>query len=263
MHFPDDAISRFLERVDWNSHPNDCWLWKGAKSEKSYGVVGAKKFGLNIRAVLTHRLSFMLFKGDIPDGMLVCHRCDNPPCVNPTHLFLGSQKDNSADRAAKGRNADRRGKRNTGARLTDALVMYIATSPERGDVVAARLGIAKSTVSMIRSGKTWLHVDVPRSERDGRANLRRFFDGKTPNVEGHELARRYEAGESRDTLAVAFNTTTVTITRTLKAMGVERRASGKPKRPLILDGVHYDGVLAAMRGSGHGHRYVMKHAEFL
>lgn len=76
--------------------PSECWLWTGSKHKQGYGLYGAGPR----RA---HRIAWTLIHGEIPPGLQVLHRCDNPPCVNPAHLFLGTDKDNHQDKAAKGR----------------------------------------------------------------------------------------------------------------------------------------------------------------
>lgn len=258
---PKDYTEKFLKRVDTNAGPEGCWPWTGHRSTGGYGRVGAKGFGLDRWYELAHRLSYILFVGAIPDGKYVCHRCDNPPCVNPRHLFIGDGKINSSDRAEKGRNANRKGSRNTHAKLTEGMVRYILESPHSGRTVAARWGIAESTVSQIRSRKLWPHVKCTQPVRDIPV-LRRFFDGLEPTDEGHQLAKDYQSGKSRDFLAKKYRTTPTTITNTLEAMGVKRRSGGAPKRPLILNGKKYPGVLAAMRGESCGHAYVMSNAEF-
>lgn len=154
------------------------------------------------------------------------------------------------------------GSQNSNSKLNEAIVSEIIASPERGDAIAERLGVSRATISMIRSGKTWSHVDGLRWP-DGRSNLRRFFAGTEPTDAGRDLARRYINGESRDALAVAFATTPTTITKTLAAMGIERRSGGVTKRPLRFNGRSYPGVLAAMRGERVSRERLMREAEFL
>lgn len=87
---------RFWERV--NKQPDGCWLWTGTTNLRGYGILAR-----NNTMQLAHRFSYELHKGVIPDGMFVCHSCDNPPCVNPDHLWLGTNADNVSDMVAKGR----------------------------------------------------------------------------------------------------------------------------------------------------------------
>src|SRR5688572_5586831 len=92
----DDPVTRFWSKVDKTT---TCWLWVGTRHYKGYGDFapsGQKK-------VKAHRYSWELHKGKIPNGMQVLHRCDNPPCVNPDHLFIGTNRDNVSDAIAKGR----------------------------------------------------------------------------------------------------------------------------------------------------------------
>jgi hypothetical protein len=95
---------RLWSRVDIRG-PNDCWEWKGKCSAGGYGRIRIGGGGSPESAA--SRVAWIITNGDIPEGLFVCHRCDNPPCCNPAHLFLGTAQDNVADMVAKGRNHKR------------------------------------------------------------------------------------------------------------------------------------------------------------
>ena len=130
----------------------ECWRWTGRLSSAGYGRVGRRR-----ESRYAHRVSWELHHGPVPQGLSVCHRCDNTQCVNPSHLFLGTQADNIADMVSKGRNA--LGERNGQAKLTESEVVTIQAITKRTQrSIAADYGVSRSLISLIRSGKRWVHA---------------------------------------------------------------------------------------------------------
>lgn len=148
-----------------------CWNWTAGTFSDGYGGFGA--YG----ETRSHRVSWVLHFGSIPIGLQVLHSCDNPLCVRPSHLFLGTTQDNTQDRCNKGRSAFgyrngaytkpeevRRGEVHGMAKLTDELVReiretYIPRHPIHGQAaIARRLGVNRSTIERVISGFRWNHV---------------------------------------------------------------------------------------------------------
>lgn len=143
-----------------------CWLWTDAPNSTGYG-----RLLVNGAVIGAHRISYELHNGPIPAGLCVCHRCDTPPCVNPAHLFLGTAKDNSDDKYAKGRNRvgipnPPRGEAQGSARLTAEIVSELRLACHAGrdldrSALAECLGVSQGTLSRAIAGRTWTHVEAP------------------------------------------------------------------------------------------------------
>jgi hypothetical protein len=152
-------VKSVKERFDskWMPEPySGCWIWIGSArnvrpSKRVYG-----EFVYERKHCLAHRVSWILFKGDIPSNINVLHRCDTTLCVNPNHLFLGTQIDNIADRVLKRRSAI--GERHGNAKLTEREVLLIKSEIGSCRKIAARYGIGPTQVLGIKNGRTWRHL---------------------------------------------------------------------------------------------------------
>lgn len=133
---------------------NGCWEWVGGMASGGYGAISR-----NGKMVRAHRISYEAYKGSIPKGMVVRHMCDNPACINPDHLILGTQKDNAADRSARGRGHKLKGAAIGTAKLTEAQALEIKSSTLSLTELSEKYGVDKSNIWSIRSGKSWKHLN--------------------------------------------------------------------------------------------------------
>ena len=124
---------------------DNCWEWESSKDRQGYGYFSEKG-----RTIRSHKMAYVLCIGPIPIDTCVCHKCDNPSCVNPSHLFLGTKRDNTRDCRAKGRNAF--GERHGEHKLTDIQVREIRASTESGSVLGRRYGITRQYASQLKRG---------------------------------------------------------------------------------------------------------------
>jgi hypothetical protein len=133
-----------------------CWNWTAYKNEHGYGV-----FGVGTSSVLAHRWSWA-HANKSQSELCVLHHCDNPSCVNPNHLFLGTRLDNAQDRDRKGRLGDRKGTSNGRAVLTPTQVQEIRSLRPFStlDNLAAKFGVNRATIADIMSKRSWAHVPV-------------------------------------------------------------------------------------------------------
>jgi len=130
---------------------NKCWNWKASKTNDGYGRIQVNKENW-----LAHRLSWTIHNGRIPKGMHVLHKCDNPACINPSHLFLGSHLDNMRDKTKKGRGA--KGEKHGRSKLTKEQAIKIFYDTDLQKNIAKKHGINSVTVSLIKSRKRWKHI---------------------------------------------------------------------------------------------------------
>ena len=163
---------RFWSKDDQSGGPDACWNWTAFRDRDGYGRFQiSKKVGRT-----SHRVAWEMENGPIPGGLCVLHKCDNPACVNVSHLFLGTRLDNNKDRHRKGRNGPRarlfgdanpsrqhpenlpRGTRHANAKINDDIVREIRSSLSSSRSLAAKFGVGETQISRIRSHKRWTHV---------------------------------------------------------------------------------------------------------
>lgn len=147
-----DVKTRFYQKF---KKTNSCWIWTGMMN-KDYGSFW---FNNKIGAIIASRASWLIHIGDIPNGKVICHKCDNPSCVNPDHLFLGSYLDNNRDKIKKSR--DKRGSKISNSKLNETDIPKIRKMREKGLTyreISEIFGVCQYTIYSIIKGWTWDHV---------------------------------------------------------------------------------------------------------
>lgn len=141
---------RFWEKVS-KTNQHECWVWTASSTGVGYGG-----FRLNGKTQKAHRLAWTESNGPIPEGLNVCHRCDNRRCCNPAHMFLGTHADNARDRNMKGRQMKGRG--SPLAKLSEEAVRDIRSSPLGHKKLAEKYRVAPSLIISVRQRKAWRHI---------------------------------------------------------------------------------------------------------
>lgn len=150
----------------------ECWEWQGTKDRRGYGHMSSRR---GMSPYKAHRVSYELVIGQIPDGMEVCHKCDNPSCVNPTHLFIGTHQENMADAFKKGRinNYNHEcGEDHSSSKLTWNDVYEIRNVVPSGEFtqrqLAQKYGVCRDTIRNIVSGKYWKDSNYTYSAKENK-----------------------------------------------------------------------------------------------
>lgn len=153
------AVEPFWDKIAVSEDHNACWEWQRLRNKQGYGIL--KTGGGSRRA---HRYVWELFNGPIPESMFVCHKCDNPPCCNPSHLFLGTHQDNMQDMMDKGRTGHpaQPGEKHRSAKLNSQQVIRIRDLYESGKYSYSELsdmfGVTSAQIGYIVTRKNWTHL---------------------------------------------------------------------------------------------------------
>ena len=165
IEWTDEIKKRFWKKIN---KTKDCWIWKEGCFINGYG-----QFRVGTKKMKAHRVVFMMINGEIPKNKIICHKCDNPKCVNPQHLFLGTHKDNALDSKNKGRRAFGlrhgtytkphtrcKGEKNGSAKLTKENVIAIRLQHKNTsvDVLSKNFKISKSQIRNIINYRAWRHI---------------------------------------------------------------------------------------------------------
>lgn len=171
----------------WHRDEHGCWLWTGSKTKGGYGrfYLGGKR-----RVMATH-MALLFYRGEVvPKGLYVCHTCDNPSCVNPDHLWMGTLQDNNRDKMAKGRNVSPSGEQHGTAILAESQVVAIREEYAAGGIskrmLSQKYGVSESTIGQVTRGEIWRSARGPITTPDGGKNQYSYAP-PTQCKRGHEF----------------------------------------------------------------------------
>ena len=151
--------------LNYKVNKNGCWIWQGAVTSKGYGSI---QIG-DGKTESVHRLAYELWVGEIPEGLHVLHKCDTPKCINPDHLFAGTNQDNVTDKINKGRafTGNHKGEKNENSKLTNGKISRIKKMIEKGNFNQTEIGkmfdVSRQTICGINRGKRWKHLNRKRT----------------------------------------------------------------------------------------------------
>lgn len=208
---------RFWSKVE-KGGSEDCWLWTANKNNKGYGMFSVSSV---VGKKLAHRLAYADAKGKIPKGGLILHSCDNPACVNPSHLRIGSHRENVADMDIRGRRCNHtlHGAQLANAKLTDEAVIAIRQAYIAGctvEAIAADFGISTLSVHDITGGRSWPHVFAmpgcpTREELKAKAAQKTRNNARINQDIADTIRQRLANGETGKDLAVEYGIHKATI----------------------------------------------------
>lgn len=154
---PNDCpVAERLSRVGWTETKSGCWEWRGRRLKGGYGQLDFEGKG-----VQAHRIAYETWVGEIPKDLIVRHKCDNPPCINPDHLETGTYQDNADDMVQRGRHNPVRGTKNANAKLTDRDVLEIRKLRAAGALsreLSEKFGVSEANISSIARRSSWKHI---------------------------------------------------------------------------------------------------------
>lgn len=151
------VAERILDNIEIDNDTG-CWNWQGGKNQRGYGLIQSKDDDGIWKSRAVHRVSYELYNGSIPVGLLACHHCDNPSCCNPQHIYIGTQKMNMADMISKGRKNPSRGANHWKAKVSDDEIASIRDNPDTYSSIGLQYGISASQVHRIKSRQSWKHI---------------------------------------------------------------------------------------------------------
>ncbi len=194
---------------------DECWEWQGTKTTAGYGVLR-----VNYKLNYAHRLMWQLHnRTDIPKKGVICHKCDNPPCCNPAHLFLGSQADNLKDARNKGRLPSIQGERHFNTAITEdnvRQIRYLGYTNMTKKKIGEKFGISRQAVTDILYKRTWGHVDPEWQPPDPKAKGKKHPFAKLTENDVKEIRRLSNEGMSQRKLAAKFGVSRGTIEPIIK-----------------------------------------------